>query len=141
MSTQSVRVLLDSLNHILFHEINEHLSTELLRAELGLLVPSIHGDCSESHSLGILQGKGAEASSGTSDDDSVAGFSPGFLQCLVDGDTAAKDGCNGIKRDILGDARSVSSVDNSVLLEGTITSVAREHGLPAERFIRSHTWE
>lgn len=65
----------------------------------------------------------------------MTGSNTRLLDSLVDGDTSAKNGGDGIERNVFGDSSNVSSFGNAVLLEGSIDSVAGEEGLFTKRLV------
>jgi hypothetical protein len=65
----------------------------------------------------------------------LAGASSRLLQSLVDGDTSAENGGNLLEITLLGDTGNVSSLSDTVLLEGTIDGVTREKSFSAKRLI------
>ena len=116
-------------------KVDEYLTTELLGDHLLLLVTSVNTDDTAAHSLRILASNRSKTTTSTDDGDPLAGLDTGLLQALVDGDTGAENGCNGVKSALLRNAGNVSSLSDGVLLESAIDCVTREKSLCAERFV------
>ena len=112
--------------------VNEGVRAELLQAHLLLVITSIDGDRLETHGLGVLLSERSETTTGTDDCDSLAWLGSRLLQALVDGDTGAENGRDGIKRDLLGDDGNVCGLANAVLLEGSVNSVSGKESLGAQ---------
>lgn len=116
-------------------EVDEGLGTELL-AKSSLLITTVNGNGVQAHGLGVLEGNGTETTTGTDDGDSLAGAGTGLLETLVDGDTGAENGGDGLKVALLGDASDVDGLGNGVLLERAVDGVSGEESLGAEGLIR-----
>ena len=117
-------------------EIDKGSSTEL-GAHVALLVAAVDGNGVQTHGLGVLDGEGAETTTGTDNGDVLAGLGTGLLKSLVDGDTGAENGRDGLEIALLGDAGNVGSLGDGVLLEGTVDSVTREESVTAEGLVRA----
>lgn len=105
-------------------EVDEGLRAQLLQAHLLLLIAGIDGDHSQTHSLGVLLGKGTETTTGTDNGDGLAGTSTRLLQTLVDGDTCAENRSDGSEIAVLWYPSNMSGLGNAVLLEGSVNGVA-----------------
>jgi hypothetical protein len=79
-----------------------------------------------------LAGQRAETASSTDDGDKLAWFGTRFLQALVDGDTGAENGSDGVECAFFGNAGNVCGFGDAVLLKGAVDSVAREERLGAQ---------
>ncbi|KAL2274272.1 hypothetical protein FJTKL_03526 [Diaporthe vaccinii] len=106
---------------------------------LALLIAAVDGDGVNSHGLAVLQGHVAQATTGAGDSDPLAGADTGLLDSLVDSDTSAEDGCDGLEADALGDAGNVGGLGDSVLLEGAVDGVTRKLGIGTKGLVGSHT--
>jgi len=115
-------------------EVNEGLSSEL-QGEVALLITTIDGNGVETHGLGVLDGNGAETTTGTDDGNVLARAGTRLLKTLVDGDTGAENGGDGLKIALLGNASDVGSLGDGVLLERTVDGVSGEESLSAKRLI------
>lgn len=115
-------------------EVDESSGAHALAHGL-LLIAGIDGDGVNTHSLSVLQGKGAETTTGTNDGNGLTGAHTRLLDTLVDGDTGAEDGSDGGKIAALGYPCNVGGLSDGVLLEGTVDRVAREEGVGAERLV------
>jgi hypothetical protein len=115
-------------------EVDEGLGTER-HAHLLLLLATINGNGMDTHSLGVLNSDGTEATTGTDNSKRLAGPDTGLLDTLVDSDTSAENGGDGLKVTLLRDASNVDSLGDSVLLERTIDGVTGEKSLSAERLV------
>lgn len=107
-------------------EVDEGFGAQLLQAHLLLLVTSVNGDDSQTHSASILLGEGAETTTGTDNGDGLAWASARLLQALVDGDTCAKNWGNGSEVAFLWYTGNVGRLGNAVLLEGAVDGVTGE---------------
>lgn len=107
-------------------------------AGLALLLAAVDGDGVDAHGLAVLQGHVTETTTGTGDGDPLARADTGLLDSLVDSDTGAEDGGDGLKIHALGNTGHVGGLGDSVLLEGTVDGVARKLGLGAEGLVSSH---
>lgn len=105
---------------------------------LALLLAAVDGDGVDAHGLAVLQGHVTQTTTGTGDGDPLAGADTGLLDSLVDSDTGAEDGSDGLEAHTLGDAGNVGGLGNGVLLEGAVDGVTGERGLSAEGLIGSH---
>jgi hypothetical protein len=110
-------------------------SSELL-GELSLLLTTIDGNGVDTHGLAVLDSDGTETTTSTDDGNGLTGLDTGLLKTLVDGDTGAENGGDGLKVALLGDASDVGSLGNGVLLERAIDGVSGEESLGAKRLIR-----
>lgn len=115
-------------------EVDESLGSERL-AESLLLLTTIDGNGVEAHGLAVLESDGTETTTGTDNGDVLAGADTGLLETLVDGDTGAENGGDGLEVKLLGDAGNVGSGGEGVLLEGTVDGVSRHLSLGAERLV------
>jgi len=115
-------------------EVDEGLGTER-HAHLLLLLTTINGNGMDTHSLGVLNSDGTETTTSTDDSKRLAGLDTGLLDTLVDGDTGAENGGDGLKVTLLRDASNVDSLGDGVLLERSIDGVTGEKSLSAERLI------
>lgn len=116
-------------------EVDVGVGTEGL-AEVALLGAAVDGDGVDAHGLGVLEGDGTETATGADDGEGLAGADARLLDALVDGDTGAEHGGDGLEVDTLGDAGDVGGLGDGVLLEGSVNGVAREEGLFAEGLVR-----
>ena len=129
--TEAVGGGLDVGNHLgrvvpwVLGEVDEDVTAHLFEETL-LGVSTVDTEDSETHGLGVLDGKGAQATGCTGDGDPLACSQVGGLQCLVDGDTGTQDWRNlgevGALRDLCG----LDGVGGGVLLEGTVVCVTRQ---------------
>jgi hypothetical protein len=116
-------------------KVDKVLGTKLLGDHLLLLITSVDTDDTAAHCLGVLTSNRTETTTSTDNSDPLARLDFRLLQALVDGDTGAKDRCNGGEVAFLRDAGNVSSLSNAVLLEGTIDCVPGKKSLCAERLV------
>lgn len=87
---------LDVGNNVLgLGEVDERLGTER-HAHLLLLLTTINGNGVDTHSLGVLDSNGTETTTGTDDSKRLAGLDARLLDTLVDGDTGAENGGDGL---------------------------------------------
>lgn len=130
---------LDSLNHVGFLlEVKEDLSTEGLD-ELSLVITSINGNNTHSHSLGVLDGKMAKTTTGTGNADPLTRADLGFLQGTVASDTSAHDGSSNLEGNRLGDDGSMGGIGNAVVLESTVNGVTGKLNVRADGLLSLHT--
>ena len=115
-------------------KVDEGVGAELLDHGL-LLVARVDADDLEAHGFGVLARERAETSAGTDNGDGLAGASVRLLESLVDGDTCAEDGGDGVEGDVFGYSGNVGGFGDGVLLEGTVDCVAGEEGFGAERLV------
>jgi hypothetical protein len=126
---------LDIGNNVLgLGEIDEGLGTER-QAQLLLLLAAIDGNGMNTHSLSVLNSDGTETTTGTDDSERLAGLDTRLLNTLVDGDTGAENGGDGLEVALLRDASNMDSLGDGVLLERAIDSVTREKSLGAKRLV------
>jgi hypothetical protein len=109
-------------------------SSELL-GELSLLLTTIDGNGVDTHGLAVLDSDGTETTTSTDDGNGLTGLDTGLLKTLVDGDTGAENGGDGLEVALLRNASNVDSLGNGVLLERSIDGVTGEESLGAERLI------
>ena len=119
------------------HEVDVGGGAQRL-AGLALLLTAVDGNGVDAHGLGVLQGHVAETTTSADDGDPLTGADGGLLDSLVDSDTSAEDGGNGLQVNTLGNAGDVGGLGHGVLLEGAINGVTGELGLGAEGLIGSH---
>lgn len=106
---------------------------------LALLLTTVDGDRVDAHGLAVLQGHVAETTTGSGNGDPLAGADARLLDSLVDGDTGAEHGSDGLETQLLGDAGHVGGLGDGVLLEGAVDGVTGELGLGAEGLVGGHT--
>lgn len=101
---------LDSGDNVLgLLEVDPGAGAELL-AERLLLSTSVDGNGGKTHVLGVLEGEGAETTTGTGDGDPLAGLDVGALESLVNGNTGAEDGGGLLEGDVVGDLGELRGV-------------------------------
>lgn len=132
--TISGRSLHISDNVLAGHEINERTCAKLL-GHLSLLITTINRNDLQTHSLSVLASQRAESTTSTNDGDGLARSGSRLLESLVDGDTGAENGRDGLKIAFLRNTSDMSSFGDAVFLEGTVDSVAGEEGFGAKRLI------
>jgi hypothetical protein len=115
-------------------EVDEGLSTEG-QAKLLLLLTTVDSNGVDTHSLSILNSNGSETTTGTDDGKWLAGLDTGFLDTLVDSDTGAENGRDGLKVTLLRNTSNVNGLGDGILLERTVDGIAREESLGTERLV------
>jgi len=126
---------LDIGNNVLgLGKVDEGLSTER-QAQLLLLLATINGNGVDAHSLSVLNSNGTETTTSTDNSKRLAGPDTGLLDTLVDSDTGAENGRDGLEVTLLGDASNVDSLSDSVLLERAIDGVTGKKSLSTERLV------
>lgn len=79
--------------------------------------------------------KRTQTTTGTNNGKGLTRLDTRLLQTLVDGDTGAQNGSDGVQGNILGEDGDVSGLGDTELLEGSVDSVARERCIGAKRFV------
>lgn len=129
---------LDVGNQVLGGEEVDVSGRAQLGAGLALVVTTVDGDGVDAHGLAVLQRHVAETATGTSNGDPLACAHARLLDALVDSDTGAQHGRDGLEVDAVRDAGNVSGLGHGILLEGAVDGVARQSGFSAKGFVGSH---